>query len=116
LKHCTIFAGNQGQARSATTGENMVTDRNHYNIGRWALVESMQADAKDIETIFTNRLLTLGIDPVNIPGLVREICRSMFLQPNINLYQINKRLNFLGWTDIELDYYTFSLVRECHLA
>jgi hypothetical protein len=76
----------------------------------------MRTQAHDIEKMFRDRLLTLGIDPVNIPGLIREICSSLFLQPNINLYQINKRLNFLGWTDIELDYYTFSLMRECHAA
>ena len=76
----------------------------------------MRTQAHDIEKMFRDRLQTLGIDPVNIPGLIREICSSLFLQPNINLYQINKRLNFLGWTDIELDYSTFSLMRECHEA
>lgn len=31
----------------------------------------------------------------------------------MNLYQVNKRLNYLGWTGVELDYHTYQLAIDC---
>ena len=36
--------------------------------------------------------------------------------PNMNHLQINKRLQFLGWDDFEMDYHTLQLAKECFEA
>ncbi len=33
--------------------------------------------------------------------------------PNMNFSQVNERLHYIGWNDIELDYHTFQLAKEC---
>jgi len=32
---------------------------------------------------------------------------SIFHDPNINLYRINRKLQSIGWSDIKIDYHTF---------
>ena len=55
------------------------------------------------------RLEGKGIDNSTIPGFVRSLANSFLLNPQMNLRQVNKRLNYLGWTGVELDYHTFQL-------
>ncbi len=55
------------------------------------------------------RLEGKGIDNNIIPGFIRSLANSFFFNPQMNLMQVNKRLNYLGWTGVELDYHTFQL-------
>ncbi len=60
-----------------------------------------------------HRLKEKGIDLPVIPGFIRSLASSFFLNPNMNLVQVNKRLEYLGWTGVELDYHTFQLALSC---
>ena len=63
----------------------------------------------DIAMVLTNRLETIGIESDFIPGLLKDIYNAFYHEPNISRDKINSKLRSLGWTDIDLDYHTFSL-------
>jgi len=45
-----------------------------------------------------------------IQGFIRSFSNILYVNPNINFWQVKKQLQYLGWDDFELDYYTFQLV------
>ena len=47
-----------------------------------------------------------------IPGFIRSLSNSFHIDPHMNLPQVNDRMRYMGWEDIELDYYTLQLVIE----
>ena len=73
----------------------------------------MQSEPNNIEQILLDRLKTIGIEPNLIPGFIKDLANSFFLKPDMNLMQVNERLNYLGWEGIELDYHTYQLAKEC---
>jgi hypothetical protein len=66
-----------------------------------------------LKEIIISRLQNKGIELSVIPGFIRSLSNSFYVNPNMNLWQVNKRLHYMGWDDFELDYYTFQLVIEC---
>ena len=73
----------------------------------------MEKNLKKFKKIFIRRLIKMGIEPHLIPGFIRVLTNSLSINPHINLQQVNKRLKYLGWDDVELDYHTLSLAVEC---
>jgi hypothetical protein len=59
------------------------------------------------------RLKKKGMDVNMIPGFLRSLSNSLDMNPNLSLFQANKRLKYMGWNDFELDYFTFQLAMEC---
>ena len=66
-----------------------------------------------INQIFLQRLKTIVVEPNLISGLMKALAGFFYLNPNISLLQVNERLHYLGWNDIELDYHTYQLAIEC---
>ncbi len=66
-----------------------------------------------IKQIFLQRLTTIGVEPNLISGLMKALAVFFYINPNMSLSQVNERLHFLGWNDIELDYHTYQLAIEC---
>ena len=66
----------------------------------------------EIERALLKRLKSMGIDDRHVAPLVKDIFNIFFLNPQATMIQINERLRFLGWIDVELDYHTFSLAKE----
>ncbi len=50
-----------------------------------------------------------GIEASLIPGFIRSLAAAFLVNPDMSHYQANKRLKYLGWDDIEIDYHTFQL-------
>ncbi len=71
----------------------------------------MKKEFKNIENLL-QRLQEIGIEPNLIPGFMKDIANSLFLNPDMNYSQVNERLHYLGWNDVELDYHTYQLARE----
>ena len=67
------------------------------------------AESTDMKSILINRLKTLGVEPEIIPGLLNDIANAFVHDPDINLNQINWKLQSLGWMDIQIDYHTFAI-------
>ena len=68
---------------------------------------------KQIKEILFQRLEKKGIDHNFIPGFIRSLVNSCRNDPDVNLTLINRRLRYLGWHGIELDYHTFQLTIAC---
>ena len=66
-----------------------------------------------IKQIFLHRLKTIVAEPNLISGLMKALAVFFYLNPNMSLSQVNERLHYLGWNDIELDYHTYQLAIEC---
>ena len=66
-----------------------------------------------INQIFLQRLKTIVVEPNLISGLMKALAVFFYLNPNMSLSQVNERLHYLGWNDIELDYHTYQLAIEC---
>jgi len=73
----------------------------------------MESYPINIKQIFLQRLIKIGIEPNLIAGLMKALAGFFFLNPNMSLLQVNERLHYLGWNDIELDYHTYQLAIEC---
>ncbi len=55
------------------------------------------------------KLMENGVEAALIPGFIRSLANAFLVNPDMSHCQANKRLKYLGWEDIEIDYHTFSL-------
>ena len=67
----------------------------------------------ELNQILVQRLRHKGMDLCLIPGFIRSLANSFFVDPRMNLLQVNNRLHYLGWKDVDLDYHTFQLALAC---
>jgi len=63
-----------------------------------------------------HRLEKKGMEKSIIFGFISSLKSCLLNNPNMNHLQINKRLQFLGWDDFELDYHTLQLAKSCFEA
>lgn len=63
--------------------------------------------------ILINRLEKKGMEKNAILGFILSLKSYLLDNPNMNHLQINKRLQFLGWDEFELDYHTLQLAIAC---
>ncbi len=68
---------------------------------------------ENLKHILIKRLEDKGIQKDVIPSFFRTLACSCHENPEVSLSQINTRLEYLGWNNVELDYYTFQLVINC---
>lgn len=64
-----------------------------------------------VDKKFIRRLIENGVEPSLIPGFIRSLANACLIKPNMSHYQVNKRLKYLGWDNIEIDYHTFQLAK-----
>ncbi|MCG8635035.1 MAG: hypothetical protein MI863_14470 [Desulfobacterales bacterium] len=62
-----------------------------------------------IDQKLIHKLLEHGVEAALIPGFIRSLANAFLINPDMSHCQANKRLKYLGWEDIEIDYHTFSL-------
>jgi hypothetical protein len=55
------------------------------------------------------KLIEQGVEVSMIPGFIRSLANAYLIDPDMTHGQANKRLQYLGWIDIELDYHTLQL-------
>ncbi len=63
--------------------------------------------------ILTHRLEKKGIAKNTIPGFLWSLKSCLLDNPDMNHWQANERLQFLGWDDFDLDYHTLQLAIAC---
>ncbi len=66
-----------------------------------------------LKEILIGRLTNKGMDLNMIPGFIRSLTNSVAYYPHMDFKQVNDRLQYMGWDDFELDYFTFQLMLEC---
>ena len=69
--------------------------------------------APDLKYLLVQRLNQMGLDKNLIPGYLRILANSIYINKNQNLTLINRHMRHIGWNDFELDYHTFELARNC---
>lgn len=65
--------------------------------------------ASIVDKKLIRRLIENGVEPSLIPGFIRSLANACLIHPDISHDQANKRLKYLGWQDVELDYHTMQL-------
>ena len=69
----------------------------------------MDKHSKDIEKILINKLKGKGLVNNLIPRFIKDLAYSFQIDPSVSLSDVNDRLHFLGWEDVEMDYHTLQL-------
>ena len=67
----------------------------------------------NLNQLLIQRLTEKGLEKYQIPGFLRCLANSIDLDLNANFMSINKQMKQIGWKDIDLDYHTFELARNC---
>ena len=68
-------------------------------------------EPNQIMKVLIKHLESKGLAPDVIPAFLRNL--TEVLVDSQDLWQINRRLNLLGWNEIELDYRTLELADAC---
>lgn len=68
---------------------------------------------KIIDQKLIDKLIENGVEAQLIPGFIRSLANAFLINPDMSYSQANKRLKYLGWQDIEIDYHTFLLAIDC---
>ncbi len=66
----------------------------------------------EIKQILMDRLEKIGMDLCLIPGFIKSLKNYLLHNSPMNLFQVNKKLHYLGWGDLALDYHTLQLAIE----
>jgi len=66
--------------------------------------------------VLMHRLEMKGIEKSVIPGFIWSLKGCLLDNPDMNHLQANKRMQFLGWDDFDLDYHTLQLAIACFEA
>ena len=56
------------------------------------------------------RLIEKGVEITAIPTFLRNLAYTMSSEPSMDLSELNRRMDHLGWAGIDLDYKTVQLV------
>ena len=56
-----------------------------------------------------HKLIENEVEASLIPGFIRSLANACLINPEMSHCQANKRLKYLGWNDIEIDYHTLQL-------
>ena len=67
----------------------------------------------DLRQLLIQRLSQKGLEKNLIPGFLRSLANSIDRGQNLNFTLINTHMQHIGWDDIDLDYHTFELARNC---
>lgn len=66
---------------------------------------------KLIDKVLISKLKEKGIEESLIPGFLRILTNALMINPSMSSLQLNQRLKYLGWNDVELDWRTLELAR-----
>lgn len=62
-----------------------------------------------IDQKLIHKLIENGVEASLIPGFIRSLANAFLINPAMTACQANKRLKYLGWDDVEIDYHTLQL-------
>lgn len=66
-----------------------------------------------IKHTLIQRLEKKGLEADLIPSFIRSLANSYVVNPQMNVSQVNQKLQSLGWAGVEVDYHTFQLALAC---
>ena len=66
-----------------------------------------------IKHTLIQRLEKKGLESDLIPSFIRSLANTYVVNPQMNVSQVNQKLQYLGWAGVEVDYHTFQLALAC---
>jgi len=63
-----------------------------------------------VRDILLRRLMDKGLSRDMMPGFIRNLTRTIYSNPNITIRELNRKLDWLGWNQIEIDMHTLDLI------
>ena len=70
----------------------------------------MEDDMEALNDILLQRLSMKGIAPGFMPRFIKDLTYTLAIDAQMNLGEINRRLQLLGWYDVEVDEHTIQLI------
>jgi len=64
----------------------------------------------DLKKIVQERLEKKGVEPVLIPGLLKNILATLKGRPDITHEEVSRKLRYIGWSDFDLDENTMQII------
>jgi hypothetical protein len=64
----------------------------------------------DFKKILHERLEKKGVEPVLIPGLLKNILAVLRERPDITHEEVREKLHYIGWNDFDLDENTLQII------
>jgi hypothetical protein len=77
------------------------------------ITQTARIKMKIIDEKLVHKLIESGVEASLIPGFIRSLANAFLINPGMSHCQANKRLKYLGWHDIQIDYHTFVLAIDC---
>ena len=92
--------------------KSMVTDQIKF-FNTFQTLYEINSMPYELKQLLIQRLGHKGLEKNLIPGFLRSLANSIDRGQNPNFTLINKHMRHIGWDDIDLDYRTFELARNC---
>ena len=64
----------------------------------------------DLKKILLERFEEKGVEPVLIPGLLKNILAALKDRPDITHEEVSDRLHYIGWNNFDLDENTLQII------
>jgi len=64
----------------------------------------------NLKKILIERFEKRGVEPVLIPGLLKNILATLKDRPDITHEQVSEKLHYIGWKDFDLDENTLQII------
>jgi hypothetical protein len=64
----------------------------------------------DLKKIVQERLEKKGVEPVLVPGLLKNILAALKDRPDITHEEVSRKLRYIGWSDFDLDDNTMQII------
>jgi hypothetical protein len=70
----------------------------------------------DLKKILAQRFEEKGVEPVLIPGLLKNILATLKDRPDITHEEVSEKLRYIGWNDFDMDENTLQIIIADHEA
>ena len=67
----------------------------------------------NLRQVLLDRLAKKGADSSSLPGILRSLAKILAADPEIDPASANKKLCYLGWQEVEVDYHLLQLALAC---
>ena len=68
---------------------------------------------EDLKPLLIDRLKSQGMDSSLIPAFLKALTSIISSEPEIELAQVNQKLNLLGWDEVSIDYHSLQIAIAC---
>ena len=76
----------------------------------------MNVDHPSLHRMLRRRLRSAGLEEKTVPRVLKDLMLFFSGDPSIQRSAMNRKLQVLGWEDVEIDYRTWELAREAYEA